>query len=355
MDAEAYPQEVLADEEPKYLRRQRPLEIKRRKFGRKAWMTYLRVSLWIAAGLAAAGMAYVVANFLLHSPAMLLVHPEQIHITGNRYVQPASVLGIFAADRNHSVLRIPLDERRRQIESLPWVEQATVRRALPNRVEIEITERTPIAFLRDGSDMSLVDAYGMILERPLKGNFHFPVVSGVSADMPTDEREKRMELFAGFIHQIQAAHAGAAEQVSEVDLSDAEDLRATLTGLPGGSLPGGSASGDWGQTEAPLVVHFGDSDFEAKYRTLIENIGQWRATAGRVESVDLRFSREAVVNPESTLGAQLHPVQGAVHHPAQPATQHLAQKSAAKPATKAVAKQHDNQHENQKHAAKKPN
>ena len=154
----------------------------------------------------------------------------------------------------------------------------------------------------------------MILERPLKGNFHFPVVTGVSADMPTDEREKRMELFAGFIHQIQAAHAGAAEQVSEVDLSDAEDLRATLTGLPGGSLPGGSASGDWGQTEAPLVVHFGDSDFEAKYRTLIENIGQWRATAGRVESVDLRFSREAVVNPDSTLGAQQHPVQGAVHH-----------------------------------------
>ena len=66
MDADAYPQEVLADEEPKYLRRQKPLEIKRRKFGRKAWMTYLRVSLWIAAGLAAAGMAYVVANFLLH-------------------------------------------------------------------------------------------------------------------------------------------------------------------------------------------------------------------------------------------------------------------------------------------------
>jgi hypothetical protein len=42
MDADAYPQEVLADEEPKYLRRQRPLEIKRRKFGKKAWKTYLR-------------------------------------------------------------------------------------------------------------------------------------------------------------------------------------------------------------------------------------------------------------------------------------------------------------------------
>jgi len=333
MDAEAYPQEVLADEEPKYLRRQKPLEIKRRKFGRKAWKGYLRVSAWVGAGLVVAGFAYISGQFLLHSPAMALLHPEQIRIAGNHFVQAPSVLGIFAADRNRSVLRIPLNERRRQIESLPWVEQATVRRALPNHVEIEIVERTPIAFLRDGSDMSLVDVHGMILERPLTGNFHFPVVSGVSAEMPIDERERRMELFAGFSQQIQTAHAGAMEQVSEVDLSDAEDLRATLTGLPGGSAPGGVTAGDWGQAESPLLVHFGDSDFEAKYRTLLENIGQWRATAGRVESVDLRFSREAVVNPDNTLLAQ------------QSVSPKVAQKAAAKPATAL--------HDGKKHATSK--
>ena len=343
MDADVYPQEVLADEEPKYLRRQKPLEIKRRKFGRKAWMTYLRVSLWILAALALAGMAYVTENFLLHAPAMTLIKPDQIHIAGNRYVQAANVLGIFASDRNKSVLRIPLDQRRKQIESLPWVEQAAVRRALPNRIEVDITERTPIAFLRDGSEMNLIDAYGMILERPLKGEFHFPVVSGVSSEMPIDEREKRMGLFAGFIQQIQTAHPGATEQVSEVDLSDAEDLRATLTGLPGGSLPGGVTSGDWGQTETPLLVHFGDSDFEGKYRTLLDNIGQWRATAGRVESVDLRFSREAVVNPENAEAGQKAPA----HTPAQGAVAAPSRKPAAKSAKKMAL------HRDKKHPAKK--
>jgi cell division protein FtsQ len=343
MDADVYPQEVLADEEPKYLRRQKPLEIKRRKFGRKAWMTYLRVSFWIVSVLGVLGMAYFIENFLFHAPAMALLKPDQIHIAGNRYVQAASVLGIFAADRNHSVLRIPLDQRRKQIESLPWVEQAAVRRALPNRIEVEITERTPIAFLRDGSETSLVDAYGMILERPLKGNFHFPVVSGVNSEMPIDEREKRMGLFAGFIQQIQTAHPGATEQVSEVDLADAEDLRATLTGLPGGSSPGGVTSGDWGQTETPLLVHFGDSDFEGKYRTLLDNIGQWRATAGRVESVDLRFSREAVVNPENAAAGQQAPV----HTPAQGAMAAQARKPAAKSAKKMA------QHRDKKHLVRK--
>jgi hypothetical protein len=39
-------------------------------------------------------------------------------------------------------------ERREALETLPWVEQAHVQRVLPNRIRVEITERTPVAFLR---------------------------------------------------------------------------------------------------------------------------------------------------------------------------------------------------------------
>src|SRR5450631_1774610 len=122
MDAEAYPQEVLADEEPKYLRRQKPLEIKRRKFGKKAWKGYARVSLWAGIGVVAAGASYMVGHFLMASKEMALIHPDQVQISATHYVSANNVREIFRADRDHSVLRIPLDERRRQIEALPWVE-----------------------------------------------------------------------------------------------------------------------------------------------------------------------------------------------------------------------------------------
>jgi len=304
MDAEVYPQEVLADEEPKYLRRQKPLEIKRRKFGRKAWRTYLRATMWAAVGLAGAWIAYDLGHFLLASPEMALIHPEQIALKRNHYVTAADVREIFAADRGKSVLRIPLDQRRSEIEAIPWVEHATVQRVLPNGIEVEVTERTPIAFLRNGTGMALVDVHGVILERPLEGNFHFPVVTGIGADMPQDDREQRMQLFSGFLQQIEAAHPGAGEQVSEVDLSDAHDVRATLTGFQTVSAATGDASGS-GQVDAPVVVRFGDSDFASKYQTLIEDIGQWRATTGRVESIDLRFGGEAVVNPDTTVAPKL--------------------------------------------------
>jgi cell division protein FtsQ len=317
MDADAYPRELLADEEPKYLRRQKPVEIKRRKFGRQAWSVYVRVTLWVAIAAAGAWGAYFAGHFLMSSPEMALLHPEQVEITGTRYVQRANVLGIFAADRNHSVLRIPIDLRRHQLELIPWVEHATVRRALPNKIEVEITERTPVAFLRQGSELSLVDAHGVILERPLKGNLHFPVVTGLSADMALEDREQRMQVFAGFMQQVESARAGASEQVSEVDLSDANDLRATLIGLQGAAAS---------QSDAPLLVHFGDGDFQGKYRTLLDNIGTYRAKAGRLESLDMRFNGEVVANPEPNMGAR----QVAQQHATKPAPAQAVKKGSAK-------------------------
>jgi cell division protein FtsQ len=292
MDAEAYPAEVLAEEEPRYLRRQKPVEIKRRKFGKRAWKTYLRVSAWVVVGTAAAGLAYEVAEYLYTSPQMALLHPEQIELSGNHYVSRASVLEAFVSDRGRSVLRVPLDERRRLLEAIPWVEQATVRRALPNRIQVEVIERTPVAFLRQGAELALVDAQGVILERPLEGDFHFPVVSGIDAGMRREERARRLQMLVAFLQDVDRARVGAGELVSEVDLSDAADLRATLERLPAGSVADAAAAG-------PIVVHFGNGDFQNKYRVLLENIGQWRATAGRVDSVDLRFNGQVVVNPES--------------------------------------------------------
>lgn len=291
----------MADKEPRYLRRQKPVEIKRRKFGRQAWKTYLRVTAWTAIGLAGTAAAYACSRFLLTSRGMALLHPDQISVEGNHYVHPQSVRQVFLADRGKSLLRIPLEERRRQIETLSWVDHAAVRRALPNRIEVDITERTPIAFLREGTQLSLADAHGVILERPLEGDFHFPVVAGVNQQMPLEDREQRMQLFSKFMQDIVSVKADASDRVSEIDLSDAHDLRATLTGFESDSA---GEPGNFGASvDAPVLVHFGEDDFEGKYQTLLDDFGGWQAKAGRIASVDLRFSREAVVNQDTTVAS----------------------------------------------------
>lgn len=285
-ETEVYPPEAVADEEPRYLRRQKPLEIRRRKFGNKNWPAYRR---WLLAGaslLAGGGLVYGGARFFLFSRRVELVSEEQIEVSGNRYVSRSMIAEMFTPDLGRSVLRVPLEERRAELQAIPWIAQASVERALPNRLRVELTERTPVAFLRAENQLALVDENGVILDRPLEGDFHFPVATGFDETMPPAEREQRMHLYVEFMKEIDLSHPGASDQVSEVNLADAQDLRAALAGLPGL------------EDQVPVQVHFGDSDFGNKYRLLLDNIGQWRASAGRVESVDLRFARQVVVNPE---------------------------------------------------------
>ena len=253
---------------------------------------------------------------------MLLQSAEQIEVQGNRFVPPEAIAEKFSADMGRSVVRVPLTERREALESLPWVEQAHVQRVLPNRIRVEITERTPVAFLRTGSELSLVDAQGVILDRPAEGEFRFPVVSGIGESTPRATREQHMNLYVQFMKEIERVQPGAADHVSEVDISDASDLRATLTGM-------GAASG----SASPILVHFGDSDFGNRYHLLAENIDQWRASAGSVDSVDLRFARQVVVNPESkTIAANVKP--SAPRERARMRAPHSARRSSVKVARK---------------------
>jgi len=291
MEPELVQLEVLDEEGPRYLRRQRPTELRRRKSGWRTWPFYARVVLGGVAVVAGGWLAYQTAEFLLYSPRIILAHPDQIQLIGNHYVIRTTVLERFYADRGRSVFRVPLAQRRRQLEQIPWVEQARVQRVLPNRIRVELVERQPVAFLRLRNDLALLDAHGVILTRPLGGNFHFPVVAGITEAMPRAERERRMQIYARFLREIELARPGAADHVSEVNLSDASDIYATLAGMPelGDPRAGGQET---------VVVRFGDDDFLGKYHVLMENLSQWRAAAGRIASVDLRFQRQAVVNPE---------------------------------------------------------
>ncbi len=283
---DVYPPEALADDEPRYLRRQKPLEIRRRKFGRKSWPAYRRWSLVMVAIVATGGVAYYGIRFLMFSPSVAFSDPYQVEIAGNQFVGRAAITDVFTPDLGKSILRVPLEARRQQIEAIPWVQEAAVERTLPDRIRVEVTERAPVAFLRTGNELQFVDASGVLLERPLEANFHFPVVSGFDDTTPIADRKERMALFVEFMKELELAHPGAGEQVSEVDFSDAQDVRAMLADLPG--LEG----------QYPIWVHFGNGDFVNKYHLLTENLAQWRASAGRVESVDLRFSKQVVVNPE---------------------------------------------------------
>jgi cell division protein FtsQ len=289
-EADAYRPELIADDEPRYLRRQKPVEIRRKKFTGRGWPFYRRVLVLSLAGIAGVTATLYAMRFLLYSPTMLLLKPDQIELNGNHIVAREAVLQQFVRDRNRSVLQVPLDARRGEIEKISWVESASVQRILPNRIRVELTERTPIAFLRNGNVLALIDAHGVILDRPQGEDLQFPIVSGVSEDLSLDQREKRMLVFQEFIKDVDLVRAGSSELLSEADLSNPKDLRVVMTGLSG-------------PTDSQAVtIHFGSGEFTGKYKMLVDNFSQWQANTGRVQSIDLQYMRQVVVNPDTSAG-----------------------------------------------------
>ena len=285
-EADSYRPELIADDEPRYLRRQKPVEIRRKKFSGRGWSFYRRVLVLTLASVAGMTAAVYGTRFLLYSPSMLLLRPDQIELNGNSVVSREAVLQQFVHDRNRSILRVPLEARRSQLEQIPWVESASVQRILPNRLRIELTERTPVAFARNGNELALIDAHGVILDRPRGEHLHFPIVTGVSEDLPRDQREKRMQTYVEFMKDVDLVRGGSSDHVSEIDLSNPKDLRVVMTGLASA-------------TDAQAVtIHFGSGEFTGKYKMLVDNFSQWQANAGRVQSIDLQYSRQVVVNPD---------------------------------------------------------
>jgi len=287
-DAETYRPELVGDDEPRYLRRQKPVEIRRKKFSGRSWPFYRRVLFYGVVGIAGATAAWVAGHFLLYGQPMLLIKQEQIEVNGNHIVSREAVLQQFVHDRGRSVLRLPLDARRGALEEIPWIESATVQRILPNRLRVDLTERTPIAFLRNGTELALVDAHGVILDRPRSEDLQFPIVTGLSESMPREERGKRMQSYQEFMKDIDLVRSGSSDRVSEVDLSNPKDLRAVMTGIASAT-----------DTQA-VTIHFGSADFTGKYRMVVENFAQWQASNGRVHSIDLQYAKQVVLNPETS-------------------------------------------------------
>ncbi len=290
VEGEGFPPEVQADDEPRYLRRQKPVEVRKKSLLRRLRedvFPWLRLAVLAGGALAVAVLA---ARFLLFSPSLRLTEPTQVEVVGNQSVSSDSVVALFAPDRNHSLLRVPLGERRAQIEAISWVASARVERILPATIRVEITERTPVSFLRAGSELALIDAQGVILDRPSQGDFRLPVISGIGDDMSQSERASRMRLFQQFQREIEMVRGGAGELLSEVNLASADDVQAMM--VP----PVGDAGAPPGSAQA-VLVHFGAGDFGPRFKTVLDNYAQW-AAAGHISSIDLRFKKQVVVNHE---------------------------------------------------------
>ena len=55
-----------------------------------------------------------------------------------------------------------------------------------------------------------------------------------------------------------------------------------------------------------MVVHLGKEDFLPRYKLYVSHIAEWRQQFQNVQSVDLRYEGQVVVNPDKTASEKPH-------------------------------------------------
>jgi cell division protein FtsQ len=212
---------------------------------------------------------------------------DNIALLGNHNVTRAQVLEVMGGDIDRNIFFVPLAERKKQLEDIPWVESAAVMRLYPNRVRIELHERTPVAFVAVNSHIAFIDAHGVIMDLPAgaQTTYSFPVIVGMSENEPLSTRAPRMKVYAELIRELDSTGAHYSQSLSEVDLSDPDDVKATV------SDPKGA-----------VLVHLGSSNFLDRFQVYVAHVQEWRSQFSRLDSIDLRYAGQVIVNPENSAG-----------------------------------------------------
>ena len=281
---------------------------------------------------------FLVRSYFLHDERFLMATSSDVEILGDAHLSRPQVLSVFAGDLERNIFRVPLAERRADLERLPWVDHATVMRLLPNKIRVSITERTPVAFVRQGSQIGLVDAGGVLLDMPPEDagdpHYSFPVLTGISASDSIETRASRMEVYRQFMKELDGGAEKLTGSLSEVDVSNPEDVKALVA----------LGSSD-------VLVHFGDEAFLKRYKEFAAHLPEWRQQYPKLASADMRYEGQIVLEMQGGSGvpAAGAPVPTAAVDAALPAVAEVkaapvdavkpvaAKVSLAKPAVKRVA------------------
>src|SRR5882762_4852853 len=269
------------DEESPFLRGQKRVPARRSSLPQK---TASRL-IWISLAAAVVGFATVAASAFYRygerSWRFRVDSSDNIEIRGTQNVTKGQIMEVMGADMGRNVFFIPLAQQKAQLEQIPWVESASVMRFVPNRLKVEIHERSPVAFARVGPRMFLIDAGGTLMELSPRHKYSFPVILGMNPGEPLSTRAPRMKSYAGLVRELDSGGAHYSQDLSEVDLTDLEDLKVRVN----------DPAGD-------VLVHLGSSDYLRRYKIYVTHAQAWRQQFQQLESVDLRYDNQIIVNPD---------------------------------------------------------
>lgn len=244
-----------------------------------------RFTFWLIAGM----LLMVSTLFAWHRTEEFLIKDDRFRIVeadelpgqspdliveGIHYASASQIRHIFAEDFGRSLYLVPIQERRRRLLAIDWVEDATISKIWPKTIKVRIRERVPVAFVhlrpnaKDGiSRFALIDKDGYILRPRVAAKFTLPVVTGLRETEPLENRRARVRRVLGMLKEI----GPLADQISEINIADPNNL-----------IVAEHVNND------VVNLMIGDESYPERLQNFLANYGEIKAKRPDAKTLDLR-------------------------------------------------------------------
>ncbi|MBP1691633.1 MAG: Cell division protein FtsQ [Bacteroidetes bacterium] len=195
------------------------------------------------------------------------------------------------------LMQIDLKQLRNRLEKEIWCRRVEIRRVLPSELVIYVQERVPSVVLEINGELMIADEDGVLLDKydPRYGKLDVPVFKGFSGNNADGYRQnqaenaERIQTGLRMLADLETGSTAFTRGISEVDLSDKDDVRMILV-------------------DDTAEIHLGDRDFLKRLRKLMDNMGRYRelkAQGYEIATIELRFEGQIIYRPRKTDGAEL--------------------------------------------------
>ncbi len=219
-----------------------------------------------------------------HLPDQFSSPPDTLNIHGNRILSADSVRQYLNLNEQQSWFSLDPYLMSIQLRKHPWIEKALVHRSPPLIIDVVVTERIPVAFLKTADKLFLLGEDYLVLKKYQSlGSWDLPIIVNRSLRkiVPGDKLQptelKRAFRLMATLKENKTLPLGA---ISEIHITDPFNL--VLVTSPDG-----------------IRIIIGFENFEKKLASLSHFMSEISTNRTRIKYIDLRNIRGVVVKYKS--------------------------------------------------------
>jgi cell division septal protein FtsQ len=215
-----------------------------------------------------------------------------ISIHGCKEIDPRELEEIIRLEFSGNLLRLDLGQMKKKLQEQAWIRSVEIRRVLPSDLIVYTQERVPSVILEMRNELMVADEEGVLLGsyHPRFGRIDVPVFRGVLGTTEDGYRQNqeenvlRVRQGLRMLSEIESGEPEYARAISEVDISDRQNLKIMLV-------------------NDTAELYLGEKDYLKRLHKLMDNSGKYeelRNQYSEIEKIDLRFDRQIVYRLRQT-------------------------------------------------------